>query len=244
MGDSRHIKLFFFLSKPNENIFGLFPHFCSLTLEGQTQIPPPLSHLTRCFSSYLSPMNWSKLACLWLLMEPTCVSVFVRHAVPCRSRRRRPLSLFTQASQQRAFAFSGGNHRQSLRSRRDADPPLWLPLPALLLQSPPELPQLLSTHLSLLDSGFCGWHRLPGWKETRWGRSSVVHPSLGNSSAGKSIDYPDINSFWGHTCFWLTLVRTIRPQWRCFMRRPGTADSHEKSHFPCFFKPWHFANWT
>lgn len=118
-------------------------------------------------------------------MEPTCVSVFVWHVVPSRLRRQRLLLLFTQASQQRAFAFSGGNHRQSLRSRRDADPPLWLRLPTLLLPSPLELLQFLSTHLLLLDSGFCGWYWLPGWRETRWGRSSVVHPSLGNSNAGR-----------------------------------------------------------
>lgn len=42
----------------------------------------------------------------------------------------------------------------------------------------------------------------------------------------------DSNSFQGHTCFCFTLVRTIRSQWRCFMRRTGPADSHEKSHFP------------
>lgn len=126
---------------------------CNFLFSGQKSILWLPSHI-KMISEQIVAKKWIKTSGHWLLMEPTCVLVFVWHKVPSRLRRQRPLSLFTQASQQGAFAFSGGNHRQSLRSCRDADPPLWLRLPTLLLPSPPELLQLSSTHLLLLDGGF------------------------------------------------------------------------------------------
>lgn len=165
-------------------------------------------------------------------MEPTCVSVFVWHVVPSRLRRQRPLSLFTQASQQRAFAFSGGNHRQSLRSRRDADPPPWLRLPYPSSTVTTGASTAL-VHTSVVAGQWVLWLILaPGLKGNTLGSIKCCSSPTGKLTQVEGIVNRDINSFQGHTCFWFTIVRTIRSQWRCFMRRTGPADSHEKSHFP------------